>query len=48
MPTVPGTIGEERMTNPFLRSEEGAVQAFAKVASPDEVFAAVRAAKDSF
>ena len=47
-PTVPGTIGEERATNPFLRSEESAVQAFAKAASPDEVFVAVRAAKDSF
>ena len=47
-PTVPGTIGEERATNPFLRSEEDAVRAFAKVASPDEVFAAVRGAKDTF
>ena len=47
-PTVPGTIGEERATNPFLRSEEDALRAFANAASPDEVFAVVRAAKDSF
>lgn len=47
-PTVPGTIGEERATNPFLRSEKEAVRAFAKAGSPDEVFAVVRAAKDTF
>lgn len=46
--TVPGTIAEERATNPFLRSEEAGVRAFAKAISADEVFAAVRAAKDHF
>jgi hydroxyacylglutathione hydrolase len=50
-PTVPSTLGEERATNPFLRVDEGAVRAFAGLgpeASGDEVFARVRAAKDTF
>jgi len=51
-PTVPGTIGEERATNPFLRSEAAAVRAFAetreKASSADEVFGAVRGAKDTY
>jgi hydroxyacylglutathione hydrolase len=47
-PTVPGTIGEERATNPFLRSEQEALRVFTKAAPPDDVFAAVRAAKDKF
>ena len=52
MPTVPGTIGQERATNPFLRSEEDAVRAFAQGLggghTPDDVFGVVRAAKDTF
>jgi hydroxyacylglutathione hydrolase len=52
-PTVPGTIGEERETNPFLRTSAPALVAWAHVHgaqgdSADEVFAALRAAKDRF
>jgi hydroxyacylglutathione hydrolase len=51
-PTVPSTIGEELETNPFLRCGSPSVVArFADPpagASPVEVFAAVRRAKDSF
>lgn len=46
-PSVPSTIGEERATNPFLRAADPALrQRFA--GSEAEVFAALRAAKDSF
>ena len=51
-PTVPGTIGEEVATNPFLRWDVSAVRAFAAsrgaAESDDEVFARVREAKDTF
>ena len=48
-PTVPSTIGEELATNPFLRAGSDAIRArFPAAASEVEVFAAVRAAKDSF
>ena len=41
-PTVPTTIGQERETNPFLKSP------LAAQARPDEVFGRLRAAKDVF
>ncbi|HEY5762841.1 MAG TPA: hydroxyacylglutathione hydrolase [Rhodocyclaceae bacterium] len=51
-PTVPSTLGEERRTNPFLRSEEAAViraaQARGAGSEPVEVFAAIRAWRDEF
>ena len=51
-PTVGATIDVERTTNPFLRSEEPAVRAFAaqrgRASHPDEVFARLREAKDAF
>jgi hydroxyacylglutathione hydrolase len=52
-PTVPGTLGEERATNPFLRTRAPAVVAWALAHgagsdAPDDVFAALRAAKDRF
>ena len=53
-PTVPSTIGEERATNPFVRCEEPEVVASAqkhagrKLAAPVEVFAEIRAWKNSF
>lgn len=51
-PTVPGRLGDERETNPFLRSAAPAVRAFAAArgdaSSPDEVFARVREAKNAF
>lgn len=50
-PTVPSTIGLERAINPFLRDGERAVRAYAKLgpdASPADVFAAIRTAKNGF
>jgi len=52
-PSVPSTIGQELMTNPFLRSAEPAVVEFARQhdaggVDPVSVFAAVRAAKNQF
>ncbi|MEO7731752.1 MAG: hydroxyacylglutathione hydrolase [Kofleriaceae bacterium] len=51
-PSTPSTIGEERATNPFLRSAEPAVIEAAKgrgaAGDPVSVFAAVRGWKDSF
>jgi hydroxyacylglutathione hydrolase len=53
LPTVPGTLGEERKTNPFLRCHLPDVQHAVRDrigphTSTDAVFAAVRAAKDTF
>ena len=51
-PTVPGTVGEERATNPFLRSHVEEVVAFARGRGPVSgevgVFAQVREAKNAF
>lgn len=51
-PSTPSTIGEERATNPFLRSAEPTVVAAASQrgagGDPVSVFAAVRAWKDGF
>jgi hydroxyacylglutathione hydrolase len=51
-PSTPSTIGEERATNPFLRSAEPAVIAAARTRGaaqdPVSVFAAVRSWKDGF
>lgn len=50
-PTVPSTIGEERATNPFLRTASPELRAVLGVSAdaPDaEVFAAARARKDTF
>ena len=51
-PSTPSTIGDERATNPFLRSAEPGVIAAAEArgaaGDPVSVFAAVRAWKDSF
>jgi hydroxyacylglutathione hydrolase len=52
-PTVPGTLAEERATNPFLRWDvpqviEAARARGANGALPGEVFGALRKAKDTF
>jgi hydroxyacylglutathione hydrolase len=48
-PTVPGTLAEERATNPFLRCGEPGVRAAVKADGDDvAVLAAVRLAKDHF
>ncbi len=50
LPTVPSTLGLERATNPFLRSDSAGLQATLGLAgsAPVEVFAATRARKDQF
>jgi len=52
-PTLPSTLGEERLTNPFLRVAEKDViekvnERLAQDRSPQAVLAAVRAMKDAF
>lgn len=49
-PTVPGTLGEERATNPFLRADapELAAAVGRPANDPISVFAAIRARKDRF
>ncbi|MEX6633068.1 hydroxyacylglutathione hydrolase [Hyphococcus lacteus] len=50
IPTVPTTVGQELATNPFLRPDDGALQATIGLlgASTVDVFAKTRALKDSF
>lgn len=49
-PTVPCLLGDEKKTNPFLRADDAALAAHLGLAGkrPDEVFAHLRAAKDTF
>ena len=49
-PTVPTTIGQEKATNPFFRADDPGVQASLGMtgADPAEVFARLRAGKDTF
>ncbi len=49
-PTVPGTISEERTTNPFLRVHENGLRKVLHMedASNAEVFGAIRRLKDKF
>jgi hydroxyacylglutathione hydrolase len=48
-PTVPGTIGEELATNPFLRADQPALQAAAGApGDPVATFASIRRRKDEF
>lgn len=53
-PTLPSSIGEERATNPFMRVEEPVIRqaveahAGAEITSPQAVFAALRAWKDTY
>ena len=48
--TVPGKLGVEKRTNPFLRADDAGVAATVGLASgsPVEVFAEVRHRKDVF
>ncbi len=50
LPTVPTTLREEKLANPFLRPDNLDIQrALHKVGQPlDEVFAAIRFGKDAF
>jgi hydroxyacylglutathione hydrolase len=49
-PTIPSTIGSEKLTNPFLRADVPSVAAAVNLpeAPPTQVFAVVRARKDKF
>jgi hydroxyacylglutathione hydrolase len=52
-PTLPSTLAEERLTNPFLRVSEqdvvaGVSERLGRERSPQAVLAAVRALKDAF
>ena len=49
-PTVPGSLGDERKTNPFLRADVPEVAAAVGLAGADpvKVFAEVRKRKDTF
>jgi hydroxyacylglutathione hydrolase len=47
-PTVPTTMGVERRTNPFLRWDEAAIQAFTGQGEPAAVFAQLRRMKEAF
>lgn len=47
-PTVPLDLGQEKRTNPFLRSHDPKVQAAVGEQDPVQVFAAVRERKNSF
>lgn len=49
-PTVPGLLGEEKKTNPFLRADVPSVQEAVGMAGrdPTAVFAEIRRRKDSF
>jgi len=47
-PTVPTLLSRELATNPFLRADDGALQARWGGSDPVATFAALRAAKDSF
>ncbi|MEM1279866.1 MAG: hydroxyacylglutathione hydrolase [Cyanobacteria bacterium P01_H01_bin.152] len=46
--TVPSTLGIEKRTNPFLRWDQPALQAAAKMADPVRTFARIRGMKDQF
>jgi hydroxyacylglutathione hydrolase len=48
-PTVPGTLGDELLTNPFLRADRKSLQESAgTIGDPVATFAAIRRRKDMF
>jgi len=46
--TVPSVLGVEKRTNPFLRWDQPALQAAAKITDPVRTFARIRGMKDQF
>jgi len=50
LPTIPTTIAQEKLCNPFLRADVASVQAAIKMkdANPVDVFAEIRKRKDNF
>jgi len=47
-PTVPSTISEEMLINPFMRVGQSSVQAHVGQSDPVETMRALRAEKDNF
>ena len=47
-PTVPTTIDQEKLYNPFMRVKENSVKKFAKLDDPVEVMGFLRKIKDTF
>lgn len=47
-PTVPSTIGEEKLTNPFMRVHEESVMGHAHQTDPIQTMAFIRREKDNF
>ncbi|KAF7988698.1 hypothetical protein HCN44_001271 [Aphidius gifuensis] len=48
LPTVPSTIGDEKMINPFMRVHEKSVQSHTHTSDPIETMASLRKEKDNF
>ena len=48
LPTVPSTIGEEKLINPFMRVCEPSVKEHTQRRDPIEVMAVLRGEKDDF
>ncbi|XP_072388566.1 hydroxyacylglutathione hydrolase, mitochondrial isoform X1 [Diabrotica undecimpunctata] len=48
LPTVPSTIGEEKLYNPFMRVTTSVIQNHAECSSPIEAMKSIRKEKDNF
>lgn len=48
LPTIPGSIGEEKKINPFMRVNEPSVQSHAKQTDGITTMGAIRKEKDNF
>lgn len=48
LPTIPGSIGEEKKVNPFMRVNEASVQEHAKKSDGIGTMGAIRKEKDNF
>lgn len=48
LPTMPSTIGEEKLINPFMRVCEQASKDYTQKCDPIEVMACLRTSKDAF
>ncbi|XP_033221520.1 hydroxyacylglutathione hydrolase, mitochondrial-like isoform X2 [Belonocnema kinseyi] len=48
LPTIPSSISEEKLTNPFMRVDKSSVMKHAKESDPIKTMAAIRKEKDNF
>lgn len=48
LPTIPSTIGEEKLYNPFMRTDQPVVQQHVQMTDPIDVMGAIRRDKDNF